>query len=189
METVERNAKESLAQHKLSRASDLTTRSKALEEIADALDLDQAPLRIECYDVSHIQGNDVVASMVVFEDGLARKSEYRRFAVQGHGGRRRLDLRGDLAPVPALPGGALAPTRRARRPSDDADGPDGPIDPETGRPRKFAYPPNLVVVDGGAARRRPPPSGRSTSWASTTSRCAGWPSGWRRSGCPARISR
>ncbi|GIH99821.1 UvrABC system protein C [Planobispora takensis] len=82
METVERNAKESLAQHKIKRSSDLTARSKALQELADALDLDQVPLRIECYDVSHLQGTDVVASMVVFEDGLARKSEYRRFSVR-----------------------------------------------------------------------------------------------------------
>src|SRR5690606_15274189 len=86
METVERNAKEALAQHKLRRASDLTTRSLALQEIADALGLDQAPLRIECYDVSHLQGSDVVASMVVFEDGLARKSEYRRFSVRSTDG-------------------------------------------------------------------------------------------------------
>src|SRR2546421_8095400 len=83
METVARNAGQALAQHKLKRAGDLTTRSKALEEIADALGMGQAPLRIECYDVSQIQGTDVVASMVVFEDGLARKSEYRRFAVRG----------------------------------------------------------------------------------------------------------
>src|SRR5690606_8438706 len=86
METVERNAKEALAQHKLRRASDLTTRSQALQEIADALGLDQAPLRIECYDVSHIQGSNVVASMVVFEDGLARKSEYRRFSIRNADG-------------------------------------------------------------------------------------------------------
>ncbi|GAA4524242.1 MULTISPECIES: excinuclease ABC subunit UvrC [Nonomuraea] len=144
METVERNAKESLAQHKIRRASDLTTRSKALQEIADALDLDQAPLRIECYDVSHLQGENVVASMVVFEDGLVRKSEYRRFAVK--------TKEGDVAAIHEVI------LRRFRRyleersatgeltPEDD-DG-HGPIDPETGRPRKFAYPPNLVVVDG-----------------------------------------
>src|SRR5258705_2100204 len=83
METVARNASEALAQHKLKRAADLTTRSRALEEIAEALGMGQAPLRIECYDVSQIQGTDVVASMVVFEDGLARKSEYRHFAVRG----------------------------------------------------------------------------------------------------------
>ncbi|MFB9421899.1 excinuclease ABC subunit UvrC [Nonomuraea rubra] len=144
METVERNAKESLAQHKIRRAGDLTTRSKALQEIADALALDQAPLRIECYDVSHLQGENVVASMVVFEDGLARKSEYRRFAVKTN--------EGDVASIHEVI------MRRFRRyleersatgelAADDDDG-HGPIDPETGKPRKFAYPPNLVVVDG-----------------------------------------
>ncbi|WP_239129061.1 excinuclease ABC subunit UvrC, partial [Actinoplanes nipponensis] len=84
LETVARNAGESLARHKLRRAGDLTTRSKALDEIAEALGMETAPLRIECFDVSQIQGTDVVASMVVFEDGLARKSEYRRFAVRGN---------------------------------------------------------------------------------------------------------
>ena len=86
METVERNAQQALVLHKTKRASDLTTRSRALEEITDALDLDSAPLRIECYDISHLQGDDVVASMVVFEDGLARKSEYRRFQIKGFAG-------------------------------------------------------------------------------------------------------
>lgn len=86
METVQRNAQQALVLHKTKRASDLTTRSRALEEIADALDLDSAPLRIECYDISHLQGDDVVASMVVFEDGLARKSEYRRFQIKGFRG-------------------------------------------------------------------------------------------------------
>ncbi|MEV5436237.1 excinuclease ABC subunit UvrC [Streptomyces sp. NPDC052682] len=86
METVQRNAQQALALHKTKRASDLTTRSRALEEIAEALDLDSAPLRIECYDISHLQGQDVVASMVVFEDGLARKSEYRRFQIKGFEG-------------------------------------------------------------------------------------------------------
>ena len=82
-ETVARNAAESLTQHKLRRASDLTARRQALHEIQEALGLDDAPLRIECYDVSNLQGTNVVASMVVFEDGLARKSEYRRFAIRG----------------------------------------------------------------------------------------------------------
>ena len=85
-ETVARNASQALALHKLRRASDLTTRSKALHEIQDALELDDAPLRIECYDVSNLQGTHVVASMVVFEDGLARKSEYRRFSIKGYDG-------------------------------------------------------------------------------------------------------
>ncbi|MCW7991081.1 excinuclease ABC subunit C, partial [Streptomyces platensis subsp. clarensis] len=86
METVARNAQQALVLHKTKRASDLTTRSRALEEIADALDLDSAPLRIECFDISHLQGEDVVASMVVFEDGLPRKSEYRRFQIKGFEG-------------------------------------------------------------------------------------------------------
>ncbi|WP_225878326.1 excinuclease ABC subunit UvrC [Spongiactinospora rosea] len=148
METVERNAKEALAQHKLRRASDLTTRSKALQEIADGLALDQAPLRIECYDVSHTMGDDVVASMVVFEDGLARKSEYRRFSIRGLSGQ------GDVASIHEVI------SRRFKRYLEERSatgelGPEPggePIDPETGRPRKFAYPPNLVVVDGGPAQ-------------------------------------
>ena len=82
-ETVARNAGQSLALHKTKRASDLTTRNRALEEIQEALDLDEVPLRIECYDVSNLQGTEVVASMVVFEDGLPRKSEYRRFVIRG----------------------------------------------------------------------------------------------------------
>ncbi|MFJ9866551.1 excinuclease ABC subunit UvrC [Streptomyces sp. NPDC101165] len=169
METVERNAQQALALHKTKRASDLTTRSRALEEIADALDLDSAPLRIECYDISHLQGDDVVASMVVFEDGLQRKSEYRRFQIKGFAGQD--DVRSMHEVV----------TRRFRRylaekekTGEWADGEEaladgepvlGDGDPLTsslkdddGRPRKFAYPPQLVVVDGGqpqvAAARR-----------------------------------
>ncbi|TKK84123.1 excinuclease ABC subunit UvrC [Herbidospora galbida] len=146
METVERNAKEALTQHKLRRSSDLTSRSKALQELAEGLDLDQAPLRVECYDVSHIQGTNVVASMVVFEDGLARKSEYRRFQIKS--------AEGDVASIHEVI------TRRFRRYLEERSAtgelggePTGePIDPETGRPRKFAYPPNLVVVDGGPAQ-------------------------------------
>ncbi|MDH2430284.1 excinuclease ABC subunit UvrC [Sphaerisporangium sp. TRM90804] len=144
METVERNAKEALAQHKLRRASDLTTRSRALQEIADALDLDQAPLRIECYDVSHLQGDDVVASMVVFEDGLARKSEYRRFAIRGVAGQ------GDVASIYEVVCRRFKRYLEERSTSGELD--PEPIDPETGKPRKFAYPPNLVVVDGGPAQ-------------------------------------
>jgi excinuclease ABC subunit C len=148
METVARNAGEAFAQHKLRRAGDLTARSAALQELQDALDLDTAPLRIECVDVSHVQGSDVVASLVVFEDGIARKSEYRRFAVrEGAQG-------GDVGSIAEV-------TRRrfARYQQETANeptaGPDAPpvrggVDPTTGRPRRFAYPPNLYVVDGGA---------------------------------------
>ncbi|MEU6742946.1 excinuclease ABC subunit UvrC [Streptosporangium sandarakinum] len=155
--TVERNAAEALRQHKLKRASDLTSRSRALQEVADALGLDQAPLRIECYDVSHMQGTDVVASMVVFEDGLARKSEYRRFSVRTTGGdvasihevisrrfKRYLEERSATGELDVEMGA---------EPGADSEAGAGPgIDPETGRPRKFAYPPNLVVVDGGPAQ-------------------------------------
>ncbi len=145
METVARNASQSLALHKTKRASDLTTRNRALEEIQEALGLDEVPLRIECYDISNLQGTEVVASMVVFEDGLARKSEYRRFVIRG------VDGQNDVASMNEVI------TRRFRRLLDEqasatqVDGADGPmlVDPDTGRPRKFAYPPSLVVVDGG----------------------------------------
>lgn len=179
METVQRNAQQALALHKTKRASDLTTRSRALEEIAEALDLDSAPLRIECYDISHLQGDDVVASMVVFEDGLQRKSEYRRFQIKGFAGqddvrsmhevitrrfRRYLAEKektgewadgtedalaygdGALTGVGALTGtdtvigtGAVSGTGEISTSLKD----------DEGRPKKFAYPPQLVVVDGG----------------------------------------
>ncbi|MGW5263997.1 excinuclease ABC subunit UvrC [Microbispora sp. NPDC004025] len=165
METVERNAKESLAQHKLRRASDLTTRSRALQEIADALDLDQAPLRIECYDVSHIQGENVVASMVVFEDGLVRKSEYRRFSIRTAEGdvasiyevicrrfKRYLEERAETGELDAEADDGADDGADDAGEREAGHGAGTPIDPETGRPRKFAYPPNLVVVDGGPAQ-------------------------------------
>ncbi len=161
METVERNAKQAFTQHRLKRAADLSARSRALAELQDGLDLAEAPLRIECFDVSHVQGTNVVASMVVFEDGLPRKSEYRRFAVRGTEGdddtawmreviRRRFAryLAERDADQPAdVPGGAAEGATLTDVP--DTPPPTGPIDPETGRPRKFAYPPNLLVVDGG----------------------------------------
>ncbi|MFD8158230.1 excinuclease ABC subunit UvrC [Streptomyces malaysiensis] len=215
METVQRNAQQALALHKTKRASDLTTRSRALEEIAEALGLDSAPLRVECFDISHLQGDDVVASMVVFEDGLPRKSEYRRFQIKSFAGqddvrsmhevvsrrfRRYLhekqktgeweeeatEAAGSTEPVGATeatqsagateapgdtepagtPGatepaeaagatesaGVTGPTGVTAPAGQDADGPapgsSGPLD-EEGRPKRFAYPPQLVVVDGG----------------------------------------
>ncbi len=142
METVARNASQSLVLHKTRRGGDLTTRSQALEELQEALGLPEAPLRIECIDVSHLQGTDVVASLVVFEDGLARKSEYRRFAIRGGADGISDDTRSIAEVV----------TRRFRRlleePADPADPRPG-INPVTGRPRTFSYPPQLVVVDGG----------------------------------------
>jgi excinuclease ABC subunit C len=158
LETVARNAGESLARHKLRRAGDLTTRSKALDEIAEALGMESAPLRIECFDVSQIQGTDVVASMVVFEDGLPRKSEYRRFAVRGNPDGSGTDDLAAMSEVMRRRFGrykAQAEVRDVPEP-DPADTGDEPstadlpgIDPLTGRPRRFAYPPQLVVVDGG----------------------------------------
>src|SRR5699024_3227808 len=85
METVQKNAREAMTRHRSHRASDLSTRSRALNEVQEALDLAEAPLRIECYDISNLQGEYAVASMVVFADGLARKSEYRRSSVRGSG--------------------------------------------------------------------------------------------------------
>ncbi|MGW0965501.1 excinuclease ABC subunit UvrC [Streptomyces sp. NPDC002516] len=206
METVQRNALQALALHKTRRASDLTTRSRALEEISEALGLDSAPLRIECYDISHLQGDDVVASMVVFEDGLQRKSEYRRFQIKGFAGqddvrsmhevitrrfRRYLvekertgewtdgeDAAAGIAETltpPAAPAAtAAAPAATAGPDATGADATgadatgtlptgtdatrtDGSADPislsafaeDDGRPKRFAYPPQLVVVDGG----------------------------------------
>ncbi|MEV7318660.1 excinuclease ABC subunit UvrC [Streptomyces sp. NPDC093970] len=203
METVQRNAQQALALHKTKRASDLTTRSRALEEIAEALDLDGAPLRIECYDISHLQGDDVVASMVVFEDGLQRKNEYRRFQIKGFAGQddvrsmhevitrrfRRylaekertgewsaeeptdspLTTTGTLPDAGSLPDtgpltvtGTLPDTGDASHAgtggvhhtgtgtgTDDDDAPVNGFKDDDGRPRKFAYPPQLVVVDGG----------------------------------------
>ena len=158
LETVERNAAQAFALHKTKRASDLTARSLALSELQDALELPEAPLRIECFDVSHVQGTNVVASMVVFEDGLARKSEYRRFAVRGYDGnddtasmrevvRRRfsryLDERSETGQLD-VQDGHVDEGVPGQRPADSF------TDPETGRPRRFAYPPQLVVVDGGA---------------------------------------
>ncbi|MFD9337005.1 excinuclease ABC subunit UvrC [Streptomyces sp. NPDC060028] len=146
METVHRNAQQSLVLHKTKRASDLTTRSRALEEIAEALELDSAPLRIECFDISHLQGDDVVASMVVFEDGLARKGEYRRFQIKSFEGQD--DVRSMHEVV----------SRRFRRYLQEKlktgewspePGADGEAPEEDGRPKRFAYPPQLVVVDGG----------------------------------------
>ncbi len=139
-ETVTRNAGEAFTQHKLRRAGDLTARSAALAELQDYLALETAPLRIECVDISHIQGSDVVASLVVFEDGIPRKSEYRRFAL------REAAEEGDVASIAEVVRRRFS---RYLKENAEAVDPDRPgIDPETGKPRKFAYAPNLLVVDG-----------------------------------------
>ncbi|NIH68486.1 excinuclease ABC subunit UvrC [Modestobacter marinus] len=138
METVERNAKESFARHRVKRASDLTARSLALSEIQEALDLPDAPLRIECIDISHVQGTNVVASMVVFEDGMAKKADYRRFSVaQGTD---------DTAAMAEVVRRRFARHLKEEQDRKDEQG----VAAEEGRPRRFAYPPNLLVVDGGA---------------------------------------
>ncbi|MDQ2845879.1 MAG: excinuclease ABC subunit UvrC [Actinomycetota bacterium] len=182
-ETVHRNAVEALAQHRLKRASDLTARSAALSELGSTLDMDVAPLRIECIDISHVQGTNVVASLVVFEDGLPKRSDYRRFVIRDRPGddvasiaevvRRRFthgagygpdgaaaddETRSAATTVPQpqasgpiieSPEPAESADRGTAKLPDLGDRPPG-INPETGRPRRFAYPPQLLVVDGGA---------------------------------------
>jgi len=149
METVARNAKQSLARHKVTRAGDLTTRSQALQQLQDTLELDESPLRIECFDISHVQGTSVVGSMVVFEDGLPRKSEYRRFIVRG-------DETGATDDTAAMHEVLTRRFRRGQREEaeeaqrNDADGgAEGAAQEVGARPARFAYRPNLVVVDGG----------------------------------------
>ncbi|MFE4533895.1 excinuclease ABC subunit UvrC [Streptomyces scopuliridis] len=167
MATVGRNAQQSLVLHKTRRASDLTTRSRALEEIAEALGLDSAPLRIECFDISHLQGDDVVASMVVFEDGLARKGEYRRFQIKTFEGqddvrsmhevigrrfRRYLlekERTGEWSEQPEQRAEQLDHAEESGDSSARPGPPEQPGREDDGRPRRFAYPPQLVVVDGG----------------------------------------
>ncbi|MFE7357823.1 excinuclease ABC subunit UvrC [Streptomyces sp. NPDC057543] len=158
MVTVQRNAQQALGLHKTKRASDLTTRSRALEEIAEALGLDTAPLRVECFDISHLQGDDVVASMVVFEDGLARKSEYRRFQIKGFEGQddvrsmhevigRRFkrylqekERTGEWEETPAPSGPVPAPHTASTAPADPAVGPDTTPDPVDTTPDPDAEP-------------------------------------------------
>jgi len=167
-ETVTRNAAEALTQHRLKRASDLTARSSALAELGRTLAMDAAPLRIECIDISHVQGTDVVASLVVFEDGLPKRSDYRRFAIRDRPGddvasiaevvrRRFWQLRRrdgertepDRPDLPDHTGSQVTPDEPVTGEFPAGGTPPG-IDPETGRPRRFAYPPQLLVVDGGA---------------------------------------
>ena len=140
-ETVQRNAREALQQHKLKRAGDFTARSAALQNIQESLGLADAPLRIECVDISHVQGTDVVGSLVVFEDGLPRKSDYRHFAIREAAGEGRSD---DVASI------AEVTRRRFQRHVADAEATESAGPAASDKPRKFAYPPNLYVVDGGA---------------------------------------
>jgi excinuclease ABC subunit C len=130
METVTQNAREHFHRHKLRRASDFGARSRALSELGSLLDLEQAPLRIECYDVSNLGPTDKVGSMVVFEDGLPKRSDYRRFEIKGVRGQD------DVASMEEML------RRRVARLLKEGDR-------EPGKRRRFAYPPSLIVVDGG----------------------------------------
>jgi excinuclease ABC subunit C len=130
-ETVTKNAKEEFVRHRLKRSADHNSRAKALNALQDALDLPEAPLRIECYDMSHIQGSDYVGSMVVMEDGLPNKREYRRFKVKTVPGND------DFAAMEEVLRRRLTALLAERdRPVGD-------------RPKKFQYPPQLLLVDGG----------------------------------------
>lgn len=161
-QTVEMNAKNALVLYKTRRSSDFVARSKALNDIQDALGMADAPLRMECYDVSHLSGTNIVASMVVFEDGLPRKDQYRRFSIPESTddtesiyqviARRLAYLKNPEAEF-AEPGAEGALAERAQ--TDGAgDDPEIDIDAELAeaaekRRKKFAYPPNLLIVDGG----------------------------------------
>ncbi|WP_129917372.1 excinuclease ABC subunit UvrC [Bifidobacterium pseudolongum] len=155
LDRADQNAQQALQRSKMSRISDIGTRTAAMNDVAQALGLDQAPLRIECYDISNTVGGAFqVASMVVFEDGIAKKSEYRRFAIRGDDGTGALD---DLSAlyetltrrfkhgnIAGDSGESLDNERRASGQPADED----VVQQNTNR-RHFAYKPNLVVVDGG----------------------------------------
>ena len=152
LQTVTRNADQSLARHKVARAGDLTSRTRALHELQEALGLAEAPLRIECFDISHVQGTNAVGSMVVFEDGLPRKNAYRHFVIRGGAP----DSPTTLEPAAKADDTAAMHevlTRRFRRYLEESAAAvtDSGRD-EEGRPVRFAYPPQLVVVDGGPAQ-------------------------------------
>ncbi|HJX07128.1 MAG TPA: excinuclease ABC subunit UvrC, partial [Actinomycetota bacterium] len=131
MEVVERNAADAFQRHKLRRASDFGARSRALAELSEQLGLDQAPLRIECYDISNLGATDKVGSMVVFEDGLPKRQDYRKFRITG------VEGQDDFASMHEML------RRRFMRLREEQDQPPGE------RSRRFSYPPALIVVDGG----------------------------------------
>jgi excinuclease ABC subunit C len=131
LETVTQNAKEEFNRHRLRRAADHNARAKALNELQEYLGLPEAPLRIECYDMSHIQGRDYVGSMVVMEDGLPKKSDYRRFKI------REVPGNDDFAAMEEVLTRRLSQYLQQRA---------LPVSDRSGR---FAYPPQLLLVDGG----------------------------------------
>lgn len=144
-ETVTHNATQDLARHRLRRASDHNSRAQALRALQDALELPMAPLRIECFDMSHLQGTDYVGSMVVMEDGLPKKSDYRRFKIKTVAGND------DYAAMEEVLTRRFSALLRERERAVEEMS--GPVDPETRgrerRQRRFSYPPSLLLVDGG----------------------------------------
>ena len=155
METAVANAANTLRLHGMKRSSDLTARSKALGELQEYLGLPEAPLRIECIDISTLQGQDTVASLVVFEDGLPKKRDYRSFVIRTPGA----DDTAAVREVVARRFARLAPTLPAADdgPEMPVDGPvDGPVDEPSheGQPAGFSYPPSLLVIDGGQPQVR-----------------------------------
>ena len=138
LETVERNAHYSLIQYLSKRATDAAVSGKALIELEELLDLPRTPLRIECFDISNISGTTVVASMVVFEDGVAKKSEYRRFIID------TTEAKDDTRAMHQVI------TRRLKRLLADRNIDQSEVNESGGRLSKFSYPPQLIVVDGGA---------------------------------------
>jgi excinuclease ABC subunit C len=142
LEVVTQNAREHFQRHKLRRASDFGARSRALTELATVLGLPQAPLRIEAYDISNLGPTDTVGSMVVFEDGLPKRSDYRRFEIKGVPGQDDFASMGEMLSrrFSRLEAKADAAGGRGGGPSDDE---------RTARRRRFSYPPSLIVVDGG----------------------------------------
>jgi len=132
LETVTQNAKEQFAQHRLKRSSDFAARSRQLKELQDQLGLQEAPLRIECFDISNTGPTEAVGSMVVFEDGLPKRSDYRQFAIKWSQGQDDFANMGEVI------------RRRFQRYLEERE-----AEREDPTSRKFAYPPNLVVIDGG----------------------------------------
>jgi excinuclease ABC subunit C len=156
LSTVRENAEHALKLHKSRRAGDLTMRSQALQEIQEALELPVALMRIECFDISHVQGTNVVGSMVVVEDGLPKKSDYRKFAVTGAAATDDTAAMHDVLTrrfrhyLQEKSEQAAAAAKPAHQAALDAATAAAVADSTTPAPRsKFAYPPNLVVVDGG----------------------------------------